>query len=162
MTTSLLESRGLFSYFGRLVHLYLSLPIPIPIIWVLSQKHQPLDSPLPSCSIVYLVFLQCVGIYIFSFLFTLSSTGTTKFTSRQILFYVDYNWVWSFGYDYIFIWSNIDFWQNSVLITFPTLSGLVLCLFYANLLHSLIILFIILSLSLTFPMFCFLSIFALM
>ena len=48
---------------------------------------------------------------------------------------------------HLFVWSNFNDLQNSQWITFPTQSCLVLYSFCASLLHSLIMLFIVSSLS---------------
>ena len=48
---------------------------------------------------------------------------------------------------HLFVWSNLNFWQNSEWITFPTQLCLVLYSLCANLLHSLIMWLIVSSLS---------------
>ena len=48
---------------------------------------------------------------------------------------------------HLFVWSNLDFLHNSQWITLPTQSCLVLYSFWVNMLHSLIMWLIVLSLS---------------
>ena len=65
---------------------------------------------------------------------------------------------------HLFVWSNLNFLHNSHWITIPTQACLVLCSFWANLLHSIIMWWIISSQSLQnlyFLFYCVISILAL-
>ena len=112
-----------------------------------------------------------------SFNFTLSSAGTAKSTFQQDLFFIDYFSIWSSGRlaeirwcvyilkshkslsvsfsrtdpglftCHLFVWPNFIFQFNSQWITFPSLLCLVLYPFCANLHYSLIMWFIVSSIS---------------
>ena len=107
---------------------------------------------------ISLVRTRYLSLFSFSFNFTLGSAGIAKST---ILFLVDYYKVWSqrnlcisfsrtdsrLCMYHLFVWLNFNFLYNSQWITLPTQSCLVLYSLWANLLHSLIMWLIILSLS---------------
>ena len=63
-------------------------------------------------------------------------------SKSQIIFCVWFSWIL-----HLFVWSNFDFLHNSQWFSFPSQSCLFLYSFYANLLHSLIIWWIVSSLS---------------
>ena len=125
--------------------------------------------------VFFSVFLQGLDTYLFllSFSFFRWSTGTTKSTIRQVLFFgwlsshlAEIRWsiciskslrifcVWfsrtdsEFCIFRLFVWSNLNFLLNLQWITFPTQSCLVLYSFWANLLAFLIIWLIVSSLLL--------------
>ena len=89
------------------------------------------------------------------FLLTITRSGrlveirlSVFITKSQRTFYFSFSrtdsglWIY-----HLLVWSNVNFLHNSQLITLPTLSYLVLYSFCANLLHSLIMLSIVSSLS---------------
>ena len=142
---------------------------PLSILWWLHQASI-------SCSIAFSGLKRGLGTYLsFNFLlplrcdqperqspqsgrfslFTITRYGrlveirwSVCISKSQIIFCVPFSWTDSgLCLYYLLVWSNLDFLQNSQWITLLTQSCLALDSFSANLLHSLIMWFIVSSLT---------------
>ena len=104
MTANLLRFPGLFSVFWPILTSLLSdgldssdfqsLQVFFPSLWRPFQVFQLLlVSPSPSCSTIVFFFISLtkskyISIFSLSFIFTLRSAGTTKYSKWQVLFFL--------------------------------------------------------------------------
>ena len=143
------------------------------VVWMVSTRSLISKSPSPFINPLVTVpraKSRFLSFFSFSFNFTLWSSGTEKSTILQVFFflsgrlaeirrsvwilksqrssYVSFFWKYSGLCIYrLFVWSNLNFLHSSQWVTLPTQPILVLFSFFANLLHSLIMWLIDLSLS---------------
>ena len=84
--------------------LFPSPPVPVTILWLLSQEQQlQLVSPSLSCSTVFFSFLAkttYLSFFSLSFSFTQWSAGTTKSSIRQVVFLGFFFFFFFFFFDY--------------------------------------------------------------